>query len=384
MDAIGNIHQHELDPNLQIEGTACLYSDNRAYVQFSLGVARPNAWISHQKARLTEWLRIYKLNMPPSYLNFLYLKSKMFLIFALCLGALSHIAYFAHGEHHMYGMLYLHILACVLLVITLVLWLLQGQAFATSLYTSATIESQFLAGLFSSIVAYRLSPTHQLHAYSGPLSWRISKLTHAWSNRNFENFRNLYAVHEEYGDYVRTGPLELSIIDPEVVTAVLGPKSRCTRAAWYEMAHPIRAIFHTRSKAEHEKRRKVWSSGLSSRALKAYQPRIEFNIASLVQQIEKKCAKKKTTNVSRWFNFFSFDVMGDVGFGRNFGMLESGEKLEVLKKLEDGQKGLGVFGVVPWLFMILTRIPWIRKEHNVFVKWCKKQIMDRGEVSDSG
>jgi hypothetical protein len=35
----------------------------------------------------------------------------------------------------------------------------------------------------------------------------------------------------------------------------------------------------------------------------------------------------------------------DVGFGRTFGMLESGEKLEVLKKLEDGQKGL----VLVWI-----------------------------------
>ena len=305
----------------------------------------------------------------------------MILVFGF--GALSHIAYFTHGEHHMHGMLYLRILACVILGNTLVFWLLQGQTFAISLFTSVTIETQFLAGLLLSIAAYRLSPTHRLHAHSGPLSWRISKRTHAWSNRKLESFRNLYAAHEKYGDYVRTGPSELSIIDPEVVAAVFGPKSKCTRAAWYEMAHPIRAIFHTRSKAEHEKRRQVWSSGLSSQALKAYQPRIESNIASLIQQIERKCAQTRTTNVSRWFNYFSFDVTGDVGFGRTFGMLESGEKLEVLKKLEDGQKGLGVFGVVPWLFMILTRIPWIRREHDVFVKWCEKQIMDRREVSDS-
>jgi hypothetical protein len=301
----------------------------------------------------------------------------------LGLGALSHAAYFAHGEHHMYGMLYLRILAVILTGITLVLWRLQGQSFVSSLYNSAITEAQFLVGLFSSIIIYRISPIHRLHAYPGPLNWRISKLTHAWSNRNFENFRNLHAAHEKYGDYVRTGPSELSIIDPNAISAVLGSTSKCKRAAWYGMAHPIRAIFHTRSKVEHEKRRQVWSIGLSSKALRAYQPRIESNVASLVQQIERHCARDGTMNAGRWFNYLSFDIMGDVGFGQRFEMLEAGEKLEVLKKLEDGQKGLGVFGVVPWLFMMLTRIPWIRKEHDIFVDWCAKQILDRREVGYS-
>jgi cytochrome P450 len=147
------------------------------------------------------------------------------------------------------------------------------------------------------------------------------------------------------------------------------------------MAHPIRAIFHTRSKVEHEKRRQVWAPGLSTKALKAYQPRIESNVASLVQQIDGHNVKGENINVSRWFNYLSFDVMGDVGFGKSFGMLEKGEKTEVLRKLADGQKGLGVFGVVPWLFMILTKIPAIRQEHDVFVEWCSRRILDRAEVA---
>ncbi|KAH5838403.1 hypothetical protein HBI93_070150 [Parastagonospora nodorum] len=286
----------------------------------------------------------------------------MLMVFVLGLGALSHVVYFSHGEHHRHGIIYLRILASFHFAIALVLWQLQGQTFVSSLYNSAKIEIQFFIGLFSSIVTYRLAPIHRLHTYSGPLSWRISKLAHTWSNRKLENFRNLYAAHEKYGDYVRTGPSEISTIDSDVVAAVLGTKSKCTRAAWYEMAYPVRAIFHTRSKAEHEKRRQVWSSGLSSKALKAYQPRIKSNIASLVHQIERNRTQHQSMNVSRWFNYLSFDIMGD---------------LAVLKKLEDGQKGLGVFGVVPWLSMILTRIPVIRKQHDAFVQWCKKQIMGR-------
>jgi hypothetical protein len=301
-------------------------------------------------------------------------------LIVLGLGVLLHVAYFIHGEHHVHGILYLRMLASFLAIVTLVLWRFGNQALASSFVTALAIEGQFILGLFSSIVTYRVLPMHRLHRYPGPLTWRISKLAHAWSNRDFENFQNLHASHEKYGDYVRTGPSELSIIDPDAILAVLGSSSKCTRAAWYGMAHPIRAIFHTRSKVEHEKRRQVWAPGLSTKALRAYQPRMESNIASLVQQIDRYSAECGTVNVSRWFNYLSFDVMGDVGFGKNFGMLDKGEKVEVLKKLEDGQKGLGIFGVVPWLFMILTKIPSIRKEHDVFVEWCAKQILDRREV----
>jgi hypothetical protein len=298
----------------------------------------------------------------------------------LGLGVLSHVTYFIHGEHHVHGMLYLRMLASFLVLMTLVLWRCGNQSLASSFVAAVAMEGQFLLGLFSSIVAYRFSPIHRLHEYPGPLSWRLSKLAHAWSNRDFENFRNLHAAHEKHGDYVRTGPSELSVIDPDAIPAILGSSSKCTRAAWYGMAHPIRAIFHTRSKVEHEKRRQVWAPGLSPKALRAYQPRIESNIASLVQQIDHHNARFEAVNASRWFNYLSFDVMGDVGFGKNFGMLDKGEKVEVLRKLEDGQKGLGIFGVVPWLFMILTKIPSIRKEHDVFVDWCAKQILDRREV----
>jgi hypothetical protein len=305
----------------------------------------------------------------------------MLLLIVTGLGTLSHVAYFIRGEHHDHGILYLRLLGFCIALITLALWRLQDQSLASAFMTALAIEGQFLLGLYSSIVIHRILPTHRLWEYSGPMNWRISKLAHAWSNRDFQNFRNLNAAHEKYGDYVRTGPSELSIIDPDAISAILGSSSRCTRAAWYGMAHPIRAIFHTRSKVEHEKRRQVWAPGLSTKALKAYHLRIESNIASLVQQIDGHNAKRETVNVSRWFNYLSFDVMGDVGFGKSFGMLDKGEKVEVLKKLEDGQKGLGVFGVVPWLFMILTKIPSIRQEHDVFVEWCSRQILDRAEVA---
>ena len=32
-------------------------------------------------------------------------------------------------------------------------------------------------------------------------------------------------------------------------------------------------------------------------------------------------------NASRWFNYFAFDMMGDMAFGKSFNMLKTGEKV---------------------------------------------------------
>ena len=34
----------------------------------------------------------------------------------------------------------------------------------------------------------------------------------------------------------------------------------------------------------------------------------------------------KPMNIAKWFNFYSFDVMGDLAFGKSYKMLKSGEE----------------------------------------------------------
>jgi tryprostatin B 6-hydroxylase len=149
-------------------------------------------------------------------------------------------------------------------------------------------------------------------------------------------YKNLYALHEQYGEYVRTGPSELSIVDPESILAIHGTSSGCNRAAWYGMADPIKAIFHTRDDFEHDQRRPVWEQGFSVSALKAYEPKLKKYVVRILNQINDRIASEEPVNVSLWLNYLTFDIMEDIAFGKGYGLLERGEKLDALKKLEDG------------------------------------------------
>lgn len=73
--------------------------------------------------------------------------------------------------------------------------------------------------------------------------------------------------------------------------------------------------------------------------------------------------------------------MGDLAFGKSFDMLKNGEKHYAIKLLSDGQRPLGTLGTMPWLMMILMRIPGISAGYNRWLAYCEEQAKNRKQVS---
>jgi hypothetical protein len=80
----------------------------------------------------------------------------------------------------------------------------QGLSLSSLLSISAIIVG-YLFGLFSSIVAYRLSPRHRLYKFPGPRLAAVSKFWHVWQCRDSRNHELMDNLHEEYGDFARIG-----------------------------------------------------------------------------------------------------------------------------------------------------------------------------------
>ena len=177
-------------------------------------------------------------------------------------GLLSHWTIFIHGEHHLRAATISRTyLGLVLMLFVFNLGILRMPIRGALLATQFTSVIYALA-LFSSMVVYRLV-FHQLRHFPGPVLAKISKLYHMWNIRNYDQYLFLDKLHGRYGDFVRTGPNEITIFSSVAIAGVLGPDSKCSKAAWYEMAWPEVSMATTRSKAEHDVRRRAWDMGFS-------------------------------------------------------------------------------------------------------------------------
>ena len=72
------------------------------------------------------------------------------------------------------------------------------------------------------------------------------------------------------------------------------------------MGYPLKSIFDTRDRAEHDQRQRIWERALSANSLRKYESRIELDIKELEMRIVSSSAQ--TINVSAWFRYYSWDT----------------------------------------------------------------------------
>lgn len=85
----------------------------------------------------------------------------------------------------------------------------------------------------------------------------------------------------------------------------------------------------------------------------------------------------KPINVSRWFSYYSFDVMGDLGFGKSFGMLTTGEAHYFMTKLNEGMLPLGWISPIPWITPVFAQTPIIGAGFRELLRWSGEQVEKR-------
>ena len=78
----------------------------------------------------------------------------------------------------------------------------------------------------------------------------------------------------------------------------------------------------------------------------------------------------------------SFDVMGDLAFGKSFDMLTSGATHTAIQRLQDGMAPMSFAFAIPWLFWIIVKIPFIAAGYYKFINWSEEQALKRKEASD--
>lgn len=143
---------------------------------------------------------------------------------------------------------------------------------------------------------------------------------------------------------------------------------------------PLRALSTIRDKAARDRRRRVWDSAFSAKALRNYEARVTSYAHQLESNIAAFGTSKTGIEMSQYFHFFAFDVMSDLAFGKSFGMLKSGKTHYVVDLMLEGIAALGPLGPIHWIYPIGPLIPGALRNWNTFLAWCASQVQKRLQV----
>lgn len=126
------------------------------------------------------------------------------ILLGILLGAASHLGIFIRGEWHLRAptVALIHIAAIAL---GPALWVRKENLdFVFCYVVGAQLFASYVAGLFSSIIIYRLF-FHRLRHFPGPFLAATTKLWHVYQNRASRNHLVLDKLYKQHGPFVRTG-----------------------------------------------------------------------------------------------------------------------------------------------------------------------------------
>ena len=142
------------------------------------------------------------------------------MVLASAAGVISHLGYFIHGEHHMQAPKLLRLYSVLPLIVFLLELSTYAQGFQEAFSATVAVVLSYATSLFSSIVIYRLF-FHRLRDFPGPFPAKITKIYHAWRVRGSDQYLWLENLHQQYGDFVRTGKPSTNDLQPRASMGIL-------------------------------------------------------------------------------------------------------------------------------------------------------------------
>ncbi|KAL5041782.1 hypothetical protein BDW71DRAFT_217423 [Aspergillus fruticulosus] len=181
--------------------------------------------------------------------------------------------------------------------------------------------------LISKCLKWRSNPLNQ---FPGPWSASFSNVLYSWHFMGGRQpFRQL-ELHEKYGSVVRVAPNELSFNTSRSWRDIYGVRKDVDpfiKSEFYSggnFAAEALSIVSERDPESHAEMRKYLASAFSDRSLKSQEPLIVEAVDRLIEKLGQAGQCPEGTDLVMWYNLTTFDIIGSLAFGQDFGGVESG------------------------------------------------------------
>ncbi|OAP54848.1 hypothetical protein AYL99_11296 [Fonsecaea erecta] len=237
------------------------------------------------------------------------------------------------------------------------------------------------------LIVYRLY-FHPLAKYPGPLLARITNWYAVYHAYKGDRHLDMYYAHQKYGKFVRLAPNLVTVNDAGAIKEIYGVNQNVIKSVFYQPAiehSGIESTFNARDRQLHARKRRVLAPAFTDPALATMEDYMQFHIRRMFHaasgeetfQSEAQCW---TADMGRWSNYLTFDVMADLVFGKDFGMLAGDESRELPEIIDGAVHRELIAGSSPFVNRWgLDKIffPDIVKRGSELIKYAKKQAEDR-------
>jgi len=136
--------------------------------------------------------------------------------------------------------------------------------------------------------------------------------------------------HSKYGDVVRFSPDELSFTSEQAWKDIYGHRDHALikDPSFYGRIKlgrdGVPSIFNANEFA-HQRIRKALSHAFSEKALREQEPFVKPYVDLLIEKLRGIAASGMAADLVEWYNFTTFDVIGDLAIGRSFHCLQDSQ-----------------------------------------------------------
>ncbi|KAL4866190.1 hypothetical protein BDV12DRAFT_187600 [Aspergillus spectabilis] len=191
-------------------------------------------------------------------------------------------------------------------------------------------------------VNLRQYPSPSFPSFSG--LWCLSQILKS------THFMSVYDAHQQYGTHVRIGPTQLSVSDPRALNDIYGHRANFPKDEFYYAgAGPHRSMADTRSKEEHQRKRKMLAHAFAQKTIVGLEPLIRTGLTDLVNQMCSYAQSQQPMNIRRFLNYFAIDFMGLVLFGESLGCVQRGDDIVDARSVQGK----------------IYQVPYVKTLHNI-------------------
>ncbi len=178
-----------------------------------------------------------------------------------------------------------------------------------------------------SILVYNIY-FHPLAKYPGPKLMAATRVPYMRMIISGRFSQRTKALHEQYGKIVRIAPNELSFTDGDAWKIIYGTRTGHGQKQKDFRFYPptpggAPSIIYSND-ADHSRFRRLLSHAFSDSSLRGQEPIIKGYVDLLMQRLKENIAGgKDVLDMVSWYNFATFDIIGDLAFGEPFDCLKN-------------------------------------------------------------